>query len=118
MKFDVYGREMPDPTPVEVPLHMQRPLTLAEQVQRLVRQQLSAQAANQGYESFEDADDFDVEGDDNPPESGYEIVDGPPPSTPDPLEKVVEKKSKDSKEKVSDVQSKTEETPSETVENK
>lgn len=65
-RLDEHGREIPDPTPVTIPSGFRRPPTLQEQVQRLVRGELSRRAAEQGFETFEDADDFDVEGDEDP----------------------------------------------------
>lgn len=54
--------EIPDPIPVEVPLKFRdRPLTIQEEIARYVRINLSQHAAEQGEESFEEADDFDVE---------------------------------------------------------
>lgn len=71
VRLDKEGREIPDPNPVEVPAGMKRPETLAEQVQRLVRTSISAHAALHGQESFEEADDFDIE-DDFDPSTPYE----------------------------------------------
>lgn len=60
------GRESPDPTPLAMPAGFMRPPTLAEQVQRLVRTAISRHAEQQGFESFDDADDFDVDEDVEP----------------------------------------------------
>lgn len=65
MKFTKDGRELPSSRPVEIPVGMQRPETLAEMVQRLVRQHVSKVAAAEAYETFEEANDFDVP-DDSP----------------------------------------------------
>lgn len=67
------GSELNDGKPIAVPLNYQRPPTLQEQIQRLIRTTLSDQAAADGYESFEEADDFDV-GDDYDPSSPHEMV--------------------------------------------
>lgn len=85
MKFDEKGREVLDPTPIEVPLSFRRPLTMQEEIQRMVRQELSRAAESSGFESFEESDDFDVEDDDDLVfMSPYEIRemahDGPPES--------------------------------------
>lgn len=56
-------REEPDPTPVEWPAHLRRPPTLAEEIKRLVRIEVSRAAEEAGFESFEEADDFDVDDD-------------------------------------------------------
>lgn len=71
-RLDEHGREKLDPKPVAMPLGFERPETLAEQIQRMVRQTVSQEAADQGFETFEDADDFDV-GDDFDPTSPYEM---------------------------------------------
>lgn len=63
--------EKPDNTPVAIPLRFTRPETIAQQVQRLVVTQFSQMAQAQGFESFEEADDFDI-GDDYDPTSPYE----------------------------------------------
>lgn len=69
--LDENGHEIPDQTRLTLPLNFKRPETLAEQVQRLVRTHVSAEAAQAGAESFEEAEDFDV-GDDIDPTSPYE----------------------------------------------
>jgi hypothetical protein len=55
--------ETPDPTPVATPLNPQRKSSLFDLVyQRLRREMLSGQLAeSHGMESFEDAEDFDVQ---------------------------------------------------------
>jgi len=68
------GRERPDPKPLEIPSGMKRPETLAEQVQRLVRTQISEEAAAQGFETFEESEDFDVDDDISDPSTPYEVV--------------------------------------------
>lgn len=72
--LDERGREIPDPTPIALPLGMGIPETLAQQIQRMVKSELSRQAEAQGHDSFEDADDFDV-GDDDELRSPYELSD-------------------------------------------
>lgn len=69
-----HGHEVPDPRPVARPLHVDVPETLAEMIQRMVRSQVSRQAEAVGFETFEDADDFDV-GDDEELSSPYELSD-------------------------------------------
>ena len=58
------GWEIPDPRPVEVPIGFERPESLEEKIQRMVRTHVSDFAESQGYESFDDADDFDVDEED------------------------------------------------------
>ncbi len=69
--LDKNGHEIPDQTPLSLPLNFKRPETLAEQVQRLVRTHVSREAAAAGAETFEEAEDFDVD-DDIDPSSPYE----------------------------------------------
>lgn len=52
--------EVPDPTPVEVG-HHEEPLTLREEMRRFIRAELSNQAEHSGMETFEEADDFEVD---------------------------------------------------------
>lgn len=66
------GRETPSQERLSLPSGFERPLTLQEQVQRLVRTSLSAYAEAQGMETFEEADDFDIE-DDVEPNTPYEV---------------------------------------------
>lgn len=73
-KFDARGREIPDPTPIEVPAGARRPETLQEMVRRFMRVEMSKAGQAEGFESFEEADDFDV-GDDDDLKSEYELDD-------------------------------------------
>lgn len=72
IQFDEMGREILDPTPVEMPVGMKRPESLQQMIQRLVRAQISQQAQQQGFESFEDANDFDIDEEDDLPLTVYE----------------------------------------------
>lgn len=74
-KYDELGREIPDPTPVEMPVGFRHPPSLNDEIQRLIRNELSQAAAAQGAETFEEADDFDVDDDDGVPFSEYEVTD-------------------------------------------
>lgn len=67
-----HGEEIGDPTPVAIPMRFLRTENIIDEVRRTVRAELSNQAADQGFESFEEADDFDV-GDDFEPASDYEL---------------------------------------------
>lgn len=71
--FDEFGRQIPDPRPVEVPIAFQRPLSLQDEIKRFVRLELSKRAAAQELESFEEADDFDVDDEDPLPVTPYEV---------------------------------------------
>lgn len=76
-KHDEFGREIPDPTPVAVPAGWSRPVPLQQQIQAMIRTELSRKAVEDGQESFEEADDFDV--DEEPdPLSPYEMPEGLP----------------------------------------
>lgn len=58
------GKEVHNPVPVALHTGLNRPHTLSEQIDRLVRVNLSRQMAAQGIETFEEANDFDVPEDD------------------------------------------------------
>lgn len=63
MNYNARGEELPDDTPLELPLRFKRPPSLQDQIKAMVRSVLSQAAADQGMESFEEADDFDVSDD-------------------------------------------------------
>lgn len=62
--FDAEGREVLDTTPVEMPLNYRHPPSMAEMIRTAIRQEMSQQAAASGMESFEEADDFVVDEED------------------------------------------------------
>lgn len=64
--FDEHGREILDPTPLALPVGFKRPETLEAQIQRLIKGRMSQAAAEAGYETFEDAEDFEIDEDDEP----------------------------------------------------
>jgi len=69
------GREeKPDLTPVEWPLNLTRPLSLQDEIKRFVRSEMSMRAAEHGFESFEESDDFDVDDEDGNLASPYELT--------------------------------------------
>lgn len=70
--YDERGREVGDPKPVATPAGFRRPPTLQEQIRSLVRHENYQKLVDSGeIESFEDADDFDVD-DDVPMLTPYE----------------------------------------------
>jgi len=54
----VSWKEYPDPTPVALPAGVGRPESLQDTIRRMVRNELSQHAALQGHETFEEANDF------------------------------------------------------------
>lgn len=73
--FDENWGEVGDPTPVEVPLNFRPPPTIQEQIKRFVRTELSRQAAEKGHETFDEANDFGQdEEDDVLPRSAHEFT--------------------------------------------
>lgn len=61
-----------DPTPIALPVRITRPLSEYDRFRNIIRNELSQQAASQGFETFEEADDFDV-ADDFDPKSPWEL---------------------------------------------
>ncbi len=82
----VNHKEFPDPTPIEIPIGYSKPLTLREDMRRFIREEYSAHAAQQGEETFEEADDFDI-GDADEAPSPYELFDMIEEFVPDEQEK-------------------------------
>lgn len=72
VKLDEKGHEIPDPNPVAMPAGFKHPESLQNQIQRLVRGQISEAADAAGFETFEDAEDFDVD-DEIDVDSPYEM---------------------------------------------
>lgn len=68
-----------DNTPVEMPTRLRLPQTRTEQIRQFIRQELSFKAQQEGVETFQEADDFEIE-DDQEPFSPYEVIefDGDP----------------------------------------
>lgn len=74
-KFDEFGAQIPDDTPVELPIRLRRSgrdVSTAE-IQRLVRIELSKAASAGGYDSIEEADDFEVDDDEPEFSSQFEM---------------------------------------------
>lgn len=76
MPLDPKGYEVPDPRPVEMPSRLRLPQNRADQIRSFIRSELSRQAEDQGHESFQEADDFDMEEVDF--SSAYEVDFDPP----------------------------------------
>lgn len=57
----VFGKEYPDPTPVEVPFDFKHPDDLSTMIKRMVRTELSDAADRAGYETWDESQDFDME---------------------------------------------------------
>lgn len=83
--------EKVDPTPMEVPQTGYRPITLRDEMRRFVQQAVSEQASDRGFETFEEADDFEIdeaEQEEAALLSAYTVVDTipEPGQSPDDLE--------------------------------
>lgn len=72
--LDKHGREIPSGVPVEVPIRFRTPQSTREVVADLVRRELSQRAQDEGFETWEEADDFDIEDDPVDPRTEYERV--------------------------------------------
>lgn len=66
------GEEILDQTPVSIPLTFRRPMPLNERIKQMVRQEASILAQSQGFETFEEADDFNIDDDEIDPTSPWE----------------------------------------------
>ena len=71
-EFNEKGEHIPDNTPVEIPVGFGVPEDLTSIIKRLVRVE-SQRAANEGEETFEESDDFDIE-DEVDPVSNYAMT--------------------------------------------
>lgn len=83
------GQEVPDPTPIEPPLGYVKQPSISDQIRQMVRsEQLRQEARNAGFETLEEADDFDVDDEFHDPTTPYEEhffpQEEPPAPTPSP----------------------------------
>lgn len=91
-KYNKKHQQVPDKTPVEVPLGCGHAESLDEKIQRLTRTHVSQHFASQGAETFEEANDFDIDEDPDPisqyelMEEEYPIQDADPVEEPRPKE--------------------------------
>lgn len=67
-------REIADNTPVEMPVGFKQPISLQERIKHLVRAEVSHVAASKGFETWDEANDFEAE-DEIEPSSPHELVD-------------------------------------------
>lgn len=82
--LDKFGREMPSPLPIAPPIGYKKSKSLAEQIREMVlSEKLKMEAMAAGHETFEEADDFDVD-DDYDPRSPFEETFDPPLPPPPP----------------------------------
>lgn len=72
MKLDEKGREILSSKPLRIPVGFEEPEPLADMVRRLIRTNASVVAAEAGMETFEEANDFDIEDDPVDPHTPYE----------------------------------------------
>lgn len=73
--LDEKGREVLDPVPLAPPVGYRREVSQSERIRQMIRSEHMRMAAEiQGMESFEEADDFDVEDDPIDPNTPYEEV--------------------------------------------
>lgn len=66
------GEEILDPTPVNIPIRFRVPTPLNERIRQMVRQEASLYAKNNGDETFDEADDFNISDDPADPSSPWE----------------------------------------------
>lgn len=72
LKYDEQGREMMDPTPIAPPIGYKKSPSITEQIRAMITsERLRQEVEAQGYETFEESDDFDM-AEDPDPKSPYE----------------------------------------------
>jgi len=81
------GKEMPDPVPTAPPVGYQAPPDLMQMIRTMIHgEKLREELLKQELETFEEADDFEIEDDPIDRLTDYERVFEPPPSPPKPVE--------------------------------
>lgn len=68
----VVGKEYPNPVPMEAPIGFVPMKPLHEQIREMVLREIGSQAEREGFESAEEAEDFEI-GDDYDPASPWEL---------------------------------------------
>lgn len=68
-----------DDTPVSIPTRLRLPQSRTDQIRAFIRAELSRSAMEDGHETFEEADDFEIDEEDFPM-SPYELQDFDPPA--------------------------------------
>lgn len=68
------GEEIPDPTPMEVPLKFRPAVGEVQRLKSLIREVISQHADEHEAETFEEANDFDVGEEDPLPLSAHEVA--------------------------------------------
>ena len=78
--LDSKGKEITDPNPLQPTVPIKKQESIQDLIQKYVRGTLSNKAADDGIETFEESQDFDVENDFDREinMSGYEVVDMEP----------------------------------------
>lgn len=75
--------ELPDPTPMAPPIGYKAEPTLSDMIRSMVRrEQFNLEVSRAGFETFDEAEDFDIEDDPVDPLTPYERVFEPPPAKP------------------------------------
>jgi len=70
MQFDEFGRELPDPTPVTRKININAKVSTLQEMRRMYHL-IRHEAETQGFDTPEDADDFDID-DEVEPASPFE----------------------------------------------
>lgn len=74
-----WGAEIPDPVPIAPPVGYRRQPTMVEHIRNMVRsERLRQEAEAAGMESFEESEDFEIDGEDADPASPWENEFDPP----------------------------------------
>ena len=77
------GYEVPDPTPMAPPVGYKRQPSMVDHIRQMVRSEhLRMHAAAQGFETFEESEDFGEDDDDRLPATAYEAVFDPQEPAP------------------------------------
>lgn len=71
-----------DDTPVAIPTRLRLPQSRTDQIRAFIREEMSRAAADQGHETFAEADDLEPDDEEDLPLSPYEELLFEPPSPP------------------------------------
>lgn len=71
-KLTDQGEEILDPTPVQIPIELRKSESMDERIRRIIQHSASVAAQAQGLETFDEADDFDIDDDPIDPSTPWE----------------------------------------------
>lgn len=65
-RLSIFGEELPDPTVIEPPVNFKKEPSIFEHQRMLIQQEIARRAAEEGFETPEEAENFNINEDEHP----------------------------------------------------